>query len=44
MKIEELLEKYFDGQTTCEEERALPLFFPSTKAPNPWDVSPPLFP
>ena len=29
MKTEKLLEKYFDGQTTCEEERALRRFFAS---------------
>ena len=29
MNIEELLNKYFDGDTTCEEERELRRFFRS---------------
>lgn len=43
MKIEELLEKYFDGQTTCEEERALRRFFASDQVPEHLEVYRPLF-
>ena len=43
MKTEELLEKYFDGQTTCEEERALRRFFASNRVPEHLDVYRPLF-
>ena len=27
MKIDELLDKYFEGETSCEEERELRRFF-----------------
>lgn len=43
MKTEELLEKYFDGQTTCEEERALRRFFASDQVPEHLEVYRPLF-
>lgn len=43
MKTEELLEKYFDGQTTCEEERALRRFFASNRVPEHLEVYRPLF-
>ena len=42
MKTEELLEKYFDGQTTCEEERALRRFFASDQVPEHLEVYRPL--
>ena len=43
MKTEKLLEKYFDGQTTCEEERALRRFFASDQVPEHLEVYRPLF-
>lgn len=43
MKTEELLEKYFDGQTTCEEERALRRYFASDQVPGHLKVYRPLF-
>ena len=43
MKTEELLEKYFDGQTTCEEERTLRRFFSSDQVPEHLEVYRPLF-
>lgn len=43
MKTEELLEKYFDGQTTCEEERELRRFFASDQVPENLEVYRPLF-
>ncbi len=43
MKTEELLEKYFDGQTTCEEERELRRFFASDQVPGHLEVYRPLF-
>ena len=42
MKPDILLEKYFDGQTTCEEERALRRFFASDQVPEHLEVSRPL--
>ena len=33
MKIEELLNKYFEGLTTCEEERRLRHYFTRENAP-----------
>ena len=43
MKTEELLEKYFDGQTTCEEERTLCRLFASDQVPAHLKVYRPLF-
>ena len=43
MKTEELLEKYFDGQTTCEEERTLRRFFASDQVPEHLEAYRPLF-
>lgn len=34
MNIEELLNKYFDGDTTCEEERELRRFFTQETVPE----------
>lgn len=31
MKIDELLDKYFEGETSCEEERELRRFFTERK-------------
>ena len=31
MKIDELLDKYFEGETSCEEERELRRFLPKRK-------------
>lgn len=42
-KIEELVEKYFDGQTTCAEERALRRTFAKGKVPKHLEVYRPLF-
>ena len=43
MKTAELLENYFDGQTTCEEERELRRFFASDQVPEHLEVYRPLF-
>jgi hypothetical protein len=44
MKTEELLEKYFDGRTTCEEEKKLRDFFSRSKlVPEHLKVYRPLF-
>ena len=42
-KIEELVEKYFNGQTTCTEERALRRTFAKGKVPKHLEVYRPLF-
>ena len=34
MKIEELIDKYFEGNTTCEEEARLRAYFSSTDIPS----------
>ena len=41
--IEELLEKYFEGETTCEEERTLRRYFCSEQVPDHLGVYRPLF-
>ena len=39
MKIEELLNKYFEGLTTCEEERRLRHYFTREKnLPHEWEI------
>lgn len=43
MKIEELVNKYFDGETTCEEERELRKFFTQEKVPEDLKMYGPLF-
>lgn len=43
MKIEELLEKYFEGETSCEEERQLRHYFTHEEVPAEWQVYRPLF-
>jgi hypothetical protein len=44
MNTEELLEKYFDGRTTCEEEKKLRKFFShNTSMPEHLQVYRPLF-
>lgn len=43
MKPEELLNKYFDGETTCEEERELRHFFAQEKIPPGLMIYRPLF-
>lgn len=43
MKTEELLEKYFEGQTTCEEERHLRRLFASDQVPDHLKIYRPLF-
>lgn len=43
MKTEELLEKYFEGTTTCEEEQRLRHFFATDKVPEHLEVYRPLF-
>lgn len=42
-KMEELLEKYFDGATSCEEERILRHFFTTEQVPPQWEAYRPLF-
>lgn len=42
-KMEELVEKYFDGCTTCEEERRLRRFFMEEEVPDGLAVYRPLF-
>ena len=44
MKIEELIDRYFEGQTSCDEERELRRFFtqeniPALTAPIPADMA-----
>ena len=34
MKIEELIDRYFEGQTSCEEERELRSFFTQENVPE----------
>ena len=43
MKINELLNKYFDGETSCEEERELRRFFAEEEVPEELQVYRPLF-
>lgn len=43
MKIEELLNKYFEGETSCEEERELRSFFAGSNVPEELKVYIPLF-
>lgn len=43
MKIEALLEKYFDGATSCEEERLLRRLFAEGEVPEELQVYRPLF-
>lgn len=43
MKINELLNKYFDGDTTCEEERKLRRFFTEEEVPEDLQIYRPLF-
>lgn len=43
MKIDELLDKYFEGETTCEEERELRRFFTEEEVPEHLQVYRPLF-
>ncbi|MBT9873350.1 hypothetical protein GPL06_11110 [Bacteroides salyersiae] len=43
MNIEELLNKYFDGDTTCEEERELCRFFTQETVPEHLKEYSPLF-
>ena len=42
-KIEQLVEKYFDGRTTCAEERILRRAFARGKVPKHLEVYRPLF-
>ena len=43
MKIEELLDKYFEGETSCEEERRLRRFFTEEEVPEELQMYRPLF-
>lgn len=43
MKIDELLDKYFEGETSCEEERWLRRFFTEEQVPEHLQVYRPLF-
>lgn len=43
MKINELLNKYFDGETSCKEERELRRFFAEEEVPEELQVYRPLF-
>lgn len=43
MKIEKLLNKYFEGETTCEEERELRRFFTQEMIPEHLKEYTPLF-
>ena len=43
MKIDDLLEKYFEGETTCEEERQLRHFFATDYVPEHLAIYRPLF-
>lgn len=43
MKIDDLLEKYFEGETTCEEEQQLRRFFATGDVPEHLAIYRPLF-
>lgn len=43
MKIEELIDRYFEGQTSCDEERELRRFFTQENIPEFLQVYRPLF-
>lgn len=43
MKIEELIDRYFEGLTSCEEERELRRFFTQSSVPEHLQVYRPLF-
>ncbi len=43
MKIEELIDKYFEGETSCEEERRLGRFFAGNGVPPHLERYRPLF-
>ena len=43
MKIEELIDRYVEGQTSCEEERELRSFFTQENVPESLQVYRPLF-
>ena len=43
MKIDDLLNKYFDGYTTCEEEREIKRFFRKESVPQELEIYRPLF-
>lgn len=43
MNIEELLNKYFEGETTCEEERQLRQYFAEGMVPEHLEVYRPMF-
>lgn len=43
MKIDELLNKYFEGETSCEEERRLRRFFTEEEVPEHLQTYRPLF-
>lgn len=43
MNIEELLDKYFEGETTCEEERQLRQYFTQGMVPGHLEVYRPMF-
>ena len=42
-RLDELIEKYFDGQTTCAEERLIRQAFAQGSVPNHLEVYRPLF-
>lgn len=43
MKIDELLNRYFEGETSCEEERELRRFFTEEQVPESLEMYRPLF-
>lgn len=43
MKIEELIDRYFEGLTSCEEERELRRFFTHNSVPEHLQIYRPLF-
>jgi hypothetical protein len=43
MKIETIIDNYFEGQTSCKEERELRRFFTSGQVPEHLEVYRPLF-
>lgn len=43
MKIDELLNKYFEGETSCDEERDLRRFFTEKQVPEDLEMYRPLF-
>ena len=43
MKIDELLNKYFEGETSCDEERDLRRFFTEEQVPEDLEMYRPLF-